>query len=41
VLVIGETTMYRSQLGTRADSPAHRRSADIPSFNAPVGDQGV
>jgi CIC family chloride channel protein len=28
VVVIGGTTMYRSQLGTRADSPAHQHSAE-------------
>src|SRR5262249_51444999 len=38
VLVIGDTTMYRSQLGTRADSPAHRLSADIPSFDVPLSE---
>ena len=37
VIVIGDTTMYRSQLGTRADSPAHRFSSGMPaSSNVPI-----
>jgi CIC family chloride channel protein len=30
VLVVGDTTIYRSQLATRADSPAYRLSAALP-----------
>jgi len=31
VLVVGDTTIYRSQLGTRADSPSHRFSFGLPA----------
>jgi len=31
VLVVGDTTIYRSQLRTRADSPAHRFSFGLPA----------
>ncbi len=31
VLVVGDTTIYRSQLATRADSPAHRFSFGLPA----------
>jgi H+/Cl- antiporter ClcA len=31
VLVVGDTTIYRSQLPTRADSPAHRFSFGLPA----------
>ncbi|HET7311187.1 MAG TPA: chloride channel protein [Mycobacteriales bacterium] len=30
VLVVGDVTIYRSQLASRADSPAHRLSAGLP-----------
>jgi chloride channel protein, CIC family len=35
VLVVGDTTIYRSQLATRADSLAHRFSAGLPA-SSPV-----
>lgn len=39
VFVVGDTTMYRSQLATRADSPAHRFSAGMPaSASVPIGE---
>jgi H+/Cl- antiporter ClcA len=34
VLVVGDTTIYRSQLRTRADSPAHRFSFGLPTSAA-------
>jgi chloride channel protein, CIC family len=34
VLVVGDTTIYRSQLRTRADSPAHRFSFGLPASAA-------
>ena len=34
VLVVGDTTIYRSQLGTRADSPSHRFSFGLPASAA-------
>ena len=30
VLIVGDVTIYRSQLGTRADSPARRLSTGLP-----------
>jgi H+/Cl- antiporter ClcA len=33
-LVVGDTTIYRSQLGSRADSPAHRFAFGIPDPEA-------
>jgi H+/Cl- antiporter ClcA len=38
-LVVGDTTIYRSQPRTRADSPAHRASLGLPlAATIPVGD---
>lgn len=34
VLVVGDVTIYRSQLATRTDSPAHRLSAGLPPASA-------
>jgi H+/Cl- antiporter ClcA len=34
VIVVGDTTMYRSQLATRADSPAHRFSSGMPASSS-------
>jgi len=34
VLVVGDTTIYRSQLGTRADSPSHRFSFGLPASSS-------
>jgi len=37
VVVVGDTTIYRSQLATRADSPAHRFSAGLQaSVTVPI-----
>lgn len=39
VLVVGDRTIYRSQLRTRADSPAHRFAATLPTSSAvPITD---
>ncbi len=39
VLVVGDTTIYRSQLRTRADSPAHRFQFGLPlATSVPIGD---
>ena len=39
VVVVGDTTMYRSQLASRADSPAHRFSFGMPaSSSVPISE---